>query len=158
MEAVVTDVIAALKAGIGAAVTAVNAGVTDNIEITAPNAASYLVGISAEELDSATLQLANPTVIVRGEDRMPKDGSHALGGEYGVDNSLVVSVLFQAATLSERVYMTWRYQKAVNAVLLADGVLPGIRWAGEGYMERTIPTGVWRDAVCLYVVDTFERV
>lgn len=167
MEAVVTAAVAALKAGMGDAVDAVNGALADGdaMEITAPNAASYLVGISMEELESGMLQLANPTVIVQGEDSTPT-GNRAqpdLGGEYEVDHQLVVSVLFQAQTLTERVYMTWRYQAAVIAVLCADGALTfasgdatGATWRGCGYLERTIPSGVWRDAVTLFSANTFE--
>lgn len=162
MEAVVDAAVAALKSGMGAAVTAVNATVTDDIEITAPNAASYLVGISMDELEAGTIQLSSPTVIVTGADATPDSGPDT-GGEYVAANELSVSVLFTAQTLEERVRLTWRYQRAVIAVLCADDALVfasgdacAATWRGSGYLERTIPQGVWRDAVCLFTATTFE--
>ena len=157
MEPVVTAVIEALRDGLAGAAAAINAGLSDMIEIRAPHESAYLLGIDPGELESETLQLADPSVIVRGEDTTPKpdSGNPALGGEYALDNAVVVSVLFQAPTLEERVKLTWRYQRAVCDVLLPDPDL-GATFLGSGYLERTIPSGVWRDAVCLFNVDSFE--
>ena len=40
-------------------------------------------------------------------------------------------------------------------MLLPDPDL-GATFLGSGYLERTIPSSVWRDAVCLFNVDSFE--
>jgi hypothetical protein len=165
MEAVVTAAVAALKAGLSDVVDDVNENVTDGILISAPHSSSYLVGISMDELESGTLQLASPSVIVQGPGATPSPnrGQPDTGGEYAADNEFSVSVLFQAPTLVERVYLAWRYQVAVISVLCADGALAmasgdvaSASWRGDGYLERTIPSGVWRDAVTLFSVITFE--
>jgi hypothetical protein len=157
MEHVVDACVAALQAGMGDAVDAVNAAVTDSIEIVEPNEASYLIGISMDEIEKGTIQLANPTVIVNGEDSLPTGGRAQpdTGGEYEAQHTLAVSVLFTSMTPEERVRMTWRYQASVIAVLAGDDDLSA-RWRGCGYMEHTIPQGVWRDAVTMFELETFE--
>ncbi len=165
LEAVMDAATVCLKASLPAKIAELNAiyAVKDAYQIQVPHDSAYLDGIDYDELESEMLSLPNPSVIVHGGDVVPI-GEPDVGNEYTLGSELAISVLFTAQTIEERTRMAMRYRRAVKEVLLPDealtveesgGVLTCVL-TGEGYLEKTIPAGVYRDAVCLFTVTTYE--
>lgn len=164
METVVDAIVTALQGGMTTKVAELNTAYADSLTLKVPATADYLVAIDPEELEQGLVQLADPTVIVRGEDVVPAAGTNPdIGGEYELENAVVVSVMFKGEDIEARSRLAWRYARAVKEILLAEGSLTlsaagdaSCTFRGSGYLERTIPSGVWRDSVCLVSVLTYE--
>jgi len=157
-ENVMDEMETALKAGMSAAVSAVNAAYSDGLEIAVPRSDDYRrIFDPADQAELDTYSY--PLVVIRPEPESA-DETVALSDEYAIDIPVEVSVVVDYDVPATQQKQLLRYMRAVKTILAPQTSLTcgRCRYAGGGFARTwTTDSGVVRDVSMIFIVTVYER-